>query len=307
VGSKSLLNEVELVQLYHEAFTSLGLKNYQLKINSRKILLALAETCGSAESMMDITIAIDKLDKIGIGKVKEELAAKGLKNEQVEVIEKYLSIEGSPDEKLSALQQLMGGNENAAEGIREIRYILDHLPVSGKNSDLSPEIDFTLARGLNYYTGIILEAKAPPNVNIGSIGGGGRYDDLTGLFGVPGVPGVGISFGVDRIYDVMEELSLFPQTVQEGTKVLFFNLGEAEGKKALELLRALREKKISSEIYHETAKLDKQFKYAEKKNIPYVIILGSRELEENSCSVKDLRSGEQKTVTLENLPHFLFI
>jgi histidyl-tRNA synthetase len=168
-------------------------------------------------------------------------------------------------------------------------------------------IDLTLARGLNYYTGIIFEAKAPAEVKIGSIGGGGRYDDLTGLFGVPNIPGVGISFGVDRIYDVLEELKLFPETVEQGTKALFFNLGELESKTAYEFLQRLRQKGVSAEIYHEQAKFDKQFKYAEKKNIPFAIMIGSKELEEKTCAVKDLRTGQQKTIPLENLTEFLFI
>ena len=168
-------------------------------------------------------------------------------------------------------------------------------------------IDFTLARGLNYYTGIIFEAKAPEEVKMGSIGGGGRYDDLTGLFGVPNIPGVGISFGVDRIYDVMEELKLFPQTVEQGTKVLFFNMGEAESRVAYRLLQQLRQKGIASEIYHEPAKFDKQFKYAEKRKIPFILILGTKELEAKSCTIKDLRNGEQKSVSFDNLSDFLFI
>jgi histidyl-tRNA synthetase len=168
-------------------------------------------------------------------------------------------------------------------------------------------IDFTLARGLNYYTGIIFEAKAPAEVKIGSIGGGGRYDDLTGLFGVPNIPGVGISFGVDRIYDVMEELKLFPQTVEQGTKVLFFHLGQEESKTAYQLLQQLRRKGIASEIYHEQAKLDKQFKYAEKKGIPFVVIIGSKELEQKTCMVKDIRSGKQEAIALENLSGYLFM
>jgi histidyl-tRNA synthetase len=242
--------------------------------------------------MADITVAIDKLDKIGMDKVLEELYGRGLETGQVSIIKTYLEIEGNHAEKIARLRDLLGANETGHKGIAEIEYILERVQDKVKENIL---VDFTLARGLNYYTGIIFEIKAK-NVQMGSIGGGGRYDDLTGLFGVPGIPGVGIYFGVDRIYDVMEELHLFPEDVHTGTQVLFFNLGEAEGLAAFALLQQLREKGIRSELYHEKAKFDKQFKYAEKKNIPFVIILGSKELAENTCIVKDIRSGEQKVV-----------
>lgn len=289
VGSNALLNEVELASVYHEVFTRLGLKEYELKINHRKILTALAEVCGGAEKMNDIAIAIDKLDKTGIDKVKEDLNQRGLTKVQTGIIEKYLSISGSNDEKLKQLMNLLGHSENAKKAIGELEYLLTthHSPLS---------IDFTLARGLNYYTGIILEAIPPAGIKMGSIGGGGRYDDLTGLFGVPNIPGVGISFGVDRIYDVMEELNLFPADVYVGTQVLFFNLGEKESRKAFELMQQLRQKGIRSELYHEPAKFDKQFKYAEKKNISFAAIIGSKELEDKTCSVKDLRNGTQQTI-----------
>jgi histidyl-tRNA synthetase len=306
VGSKTLINEVEFTNIYHDVFNRLGIGNYELRINSRKILTALAEICGGVEKMMDITIAIDKLDKIGMEKVKEELVQRGLTGDQVSIIENYLNVSGSNEEKLEQVSSLVGKTTSGENGIAEIRYVLGATPNS-KPQTPNLIIDFTLARGLNYYTGIIFEAKAPAEVKIGSIGGGGRYDDLTGLFGVPNIPGVGISFGVDRIYDVMEELQLFPQTIEVGTKVLFFNLGEAESRKAYSLLQELRNVGIASEIYHEQAKFDKQFKYAEKKNIPYAIIIGSKELEQKTCMVKDLRSGEQKSVAFENLSDFLFI
>jgi histidyl-tRNA synthetase len=243
--------------------------------------------------MIDITIAIDKLDKIGLEKVKAELAQKGLDEAQISTIEKYLSIEGSNEEKLVALKELIGNNETGNQGIEEIEYILNFQQLQTPNSKL--QTDFTLARGLNYYTGIIFEVKAI-GVQMGSIGGGGRYDDLTGLFGVPNVPGVGISFGVDRIYDVMEELKLFPDEVQQGTQVLFFNLGEAESKAAFGLMQQLRNKGIACELFHENMKFDKQFKYAEKKQIPWVVILGSEELASGTCKVKNQTSGEQQIV-----------
>ena len=301
VGSKSLLNEVELANIYATVFEKLGIA-VEIKINSRKILAALAELCGGAEKMIAITIAIDKLDKIGLEKVKTELEAKGLSQEQVGTIEKYLSIEGSNAEKLAALKKITGNNETGLKGIEEIEYILNYQPVT-RNPQLVT--DFTLARGLSYYTGIIFEIKAN-GIQMGSIGGGGRYDDLTGLFGVPDVPGVGISFGVDRIYDVMEELKLFPEEVQTGTQVLFFNLGESESKTAFGLMQQLRNKGISCELFHEQAKFDKQFKYAEKKQIAYVVILGSEELAAGTCTVKNQKDGQQQTLSQSQLTAFPF-
>jgi histidyl-tRNA synthetase len=299
VGSNSLINEVEFVNIYHLAFTQLGIKNYELRINSRKILTALAEISGGIDKMMDVTIAIDKLDKIGLEKVKEELEQRGLTKEQIIIVENYLNIHGNNEEKLQSIKKLFADSEIGKKGIEEIEYVLSTTNHKLQTTNLS--IDFTLARGLNYYTGIIFEAKAPAEVKIGSIGGGGRYDDLTGLFGVPNIPGVGISFGVDRIYDVMEELNLFPQTVEHSTKVLFFNLGEEESKIAYQLLQQLRSKGIPSEIFHESAKLDKQFKYAEKKNIPFVVIIGSKEIENKTAVVKNLKTGEQKLIAFDEL------
>ncbi len=298
VGSISLLNEIELANIYHTVFVNLGLHKYELKINSRKILVALAELCGGAAKMIDITIAIDKLDKIGLDKVKEELSQRGLSVEQINIIEKYLGITGSNEVKLAAAKKLFGENEEAKKGIEELSFIL----AQGKNINI--DIDFTLARGLNYYTGIIFEAKGPASVKMGSIGGGGRYDDLTGLFGVPGIPGVGISFGVDRIYDVIEELNLFPEDLQVGTKALFFNMGAAESLFAFNTVQQLRQNKIACELYHEPVKMDKQFKYAEKKNIPYAVIIGSKEIENKNAVVKNLKTGEQQQVPLNDLTLF---
>jgi histidyl-tRNA synthetase len=304
VGSNSLLNEVEFVNIYHDVFSQLGLHDYVLKINSRKILTALAEICGGPDKMMDITIAIDKLDKIGMAKVKEELEQRGLNSEQVNKIEQYLNIRGSNKDLLTEIGALFGENEAGKKGIEELEYILSSVALQPCAMNLS--VDLTLARGLNYYTGTIFEVKAPETVKMGSIGGGGRYDNLTGLFGVPNLPGVGISFGVDRIYDVLEELKLFPQAVAQGTKVLFFNLGTGESKAAYQLLQELRTKGIASEIYHEPAKFDKQFKYAEKKNIPFIVIIGSKELEQKACTIKDLRTGQQQSVGFEALINFSF-
>src|SRR5215204_4865752 len=306
VGSNSLINEVEFVNIYNDVFIKLGIDKYELRINSRRILASLAELCGGADKMTGITITIDKLDKIGIDKVKEELVQRGLSENQVNIIEKYLNINGSNEEKLVAIKELLTDSKTVEEGIKEIEFIVDSTE-KYKLHSTNFVIDFTLARGLNYYTGIIFEAKAPAEVKMGSIGGGGRYDDLTGLFGVPNIPGVGISFGVDRIYDVMEELGLFPLTVEQGTRAVFFNMGEEESKKYYQLLQQLRLKGIAAEIFHEPAKLEKQFKYAEKKNIPFVILIGTKELNENTCLVKDLRSGEQKPVVFEKLSDFSFI
>lgn len=300
VGSYSLLNEAELANIYSDAFNKLGMR-VEIKINNRKILAALAETCGGIDKFTDITVAIDKLDKIGIDKVKEELAARGLNDEQINIIEKYLMIDGGNEEKLTKLKELIKENETGKKGIEEIEALLQFCQLSS----VKCQLDFTLARGLNYYTGTIFEVKAL-DAAMGSIGGGGRYDDLTGLFGVPNLPGVGISFGVDRIYDVMEELKLFPAELQTGTQVLFFNLGEAESKTAYKLAQHLRSKNIKCELYHEQAKFDKQFKYAEKKNIPYAVILGSKELQDGTCLVKNLKTGIQESFKQEALVEYGF-
>lgn len=295
VGSSNLLNEVEFCAIYHAVFTKLGITNYQLKINSRKILTALATLCGGADKLTDITIAIDKLDKIGIEKVKLELAERGLSETQVNIIESYLLISGTNEEKLEQITALLGKIESGKKGIEEIKIVYEQC----ENINLA--IDFTLARGLNYYTGIIFEAKAPEEVKIGSIGGGGRYDDLTSLFDVPGIAGVGISFGVDRMYDVMEELSLFSAEVEVGTKALFFNMGETESRFAFGIMQQLRSKGISCEMFHESSKISKQFSYAEKKKIKYAVIIGSKEIEQKYCLVKDLSTGLQEVVVFEKL------
>ncbi|MDE1192599.1 MAG: histidine--tRNA ligase [Arachidicoccus sp.] len=288
VGSKSLMNEVELAQIYSTVFKQLGVQ-IEIRINNRKILAALAEICGGADKLTDITIAIDKLDKIGLDKVKEELLQRGLNENQVSSIEKYLNINGNNEEKIDQIKNVFNDNETGKKGIEEIEYVLNH--ASGII------VDFTLARGLNYYTGIIFEIKAK-DVQMGSIGGGGRYDDLTGLFGVQDIAGVGISFGVDRIYDVMDELDLFPKEIHISTQVLFFNLGEKESEAAYKTIQQLRDANISCELYHETAKMDKQFKYADKKNIPFVIIIGSSEIEKNICTIKNLTTGNQQAIPL---------
>ena len=300
VGSESLINEVDLVAIYVTAFKALQLP-VTIKINNRKILLALAQVCGGEEKLIDLTIAIDKLDKIGWEKVQEELSAKGFNEVQQKTIHTYLTISGTNQEKLTKLAQLLAGNESANKGIEEINFVLNYHLATGMSQFV--EADFTLARGLNYYTGIIFEVKAN-DAQMGSIGGGGRYDDLTGLFGVNNVPGVGISFGVDRIFDVLEEKQLFPTTIEAGTQVLFFNLGEQEAAAAYIQMMQLRNKKIACEIYPEKSKFDKQFKYAEKKNIPQIVIIGSEELAASQCTVKNLATGQQNTISFEALKNY---
>jgi histidyl-tRNA synthetase len=302
VGSDSLLNEVELTAIYLTVFKELQL-DVEVKMNNRKILLGLAQVCGGEDKMIDLTIAIDKLDKIGWEKVAEELERKGFTAAQQKTIQAYLEIQGTNEIKLAQLSALLTGNENAAKGIEEIQYVLDYHAQSGLAKNVVA--DFTLARGLNYYTGLIFEVKAI-DAEMGSIGGGGRYNDLTSLFGVPNIPGVGISFGVDRIYDVLEEKNLFPASVEQTTKILFFNLGDEEAKEAYQLMAILRAKKIACEIYPDKSKFDKQFKYAEKKGIPNIIIIGSDELSKKVCTLKNLTTGTQETIPFEALASMEF-
>ena len=302
VGSDSLLNEVDLLAIYVTAFEKLQLP-VEIKMNNRKILLGLAQVCGGEEKLIDLTIAIDKLDKIGWEKVKEELTNKGFNTAQQSIVERYLNISGTNEEKINHLALLLGENENGKKGIQELQYVLSYHQSTGMDKHLVA--DFTLARGLNYYTGLIFEVKAI-NAQMGSIGGGGRYNDLTSLFGVPNIPGVGISFGVDRIYDVLEEKNLFPASIDQGTQVLFFNLGEAEAKVAYTQMMLLRDKKIACEMYPEKSKFDKQFKYAEKKEIPNIVIIGTDEVSNQTCSVKNLATGQQTNVAFKDLPNFSF-
>ena len=299
-GTKSLISDAELAAIYLQVFTKLKI-SVDVKINSRKILLALAAVSGATDKMIPITVAIDKFEKSGIEKVKAELKANNLSAGQVSVIENYLQIAGNNDEKLVEIDRLLGGNENGRRGIEELRSIFDYIKDTGAPSDTAKiNIDFTLARGLDYYTGIIYEVKAR-DVDIGSIGGGGRYDDLTGLFGLPGIPGVGISFGVDRIYDVMNESKIFPGEINTSTTVLFFNLGERESRVSFKKMQDLRNRGISCEIFYKNAKMEKQFKYAAKKNIPFVVIIGSNELEQRTCVVKNLLKGEQVIIPIQNI------
>lgn len=303
VGSNSLLNEIELLLIYDTVFTKFRLEGYEVRINNRKILSALAEVIGQPSLLTDITVAIDKLDKIGIEKVKEELQERGLSEKEIAIIENFLSIEGNNEEKLQQLGTLFKDSPTGLKGIEELSYVLHTQPEAFKTT---PILDVTLARGLNYYTGMIVEVKAPASVKMGSIGGGGRYDDLTGLFGLPGLSGVGISFGVDRIYDVLEELQLFPAAAQQGTQVLFFNLDQQTTGVAFKLLMQLRNKGISSELYPEPSKMDKQMKYANKRNIPYVIIMGESEVSEQMVSIKNMVTGTQEKVAMNELVNYAF-
>ena len=302
VGSRSLLNELELGCICHAIFTRLGLPDYSLRINHRQLLVALAAQCGDVAELGTITTAIDKLDKIGIDKVKEELAKKNLSAVQIDQIVAYLQIGGTLQQQVEQLNDLLGKQPEAQTALAELKQLIEDLQDQQVNAVLDP----TLARGLNYYTGAIFEIKAPSRVNIGSIGGGGRYDDLTGLFGVPGIPGVGLSFGVDRIYDVLEELQAFPANTDNGSQVLFFNLGKEEMKAAFVKLQALRARGVAAELYPESVKFDKQFKYAEKKNIPYIAIIGKEEMEKQQVNIKNIRSGEQRTFSWSELATLSF-
>lgn len=291
-GSKSLWSDVECIHLYAQAFRDLNLP-VTIKMNNRKALLALAQTIGNESKMPAITIAIDKLDKIGAEKTRAELIDGGLNDEQADIVGQYLSITGSNAEKIESLKALLKPTEEANAAIDELKTILGRCKLEAFEN-VKLEIDLTLARGLDYYTGSIYEVKAN-DVNMGSIGGGGRYNDLTGLFGVKDIPGIGISFGVDRIYDVMEELSLFPKSAEQQIQVLFFNTGDAEAARANDLLQQLRLRGIAADMVLESSKFSAQFKQAERSAIPYVAIIGSQENEEGTIQVKNLATGEQTT------------
>lgn len=299
-GTHSLISDAELTEIYIDVFKKLKLP-IDLKINNRKILAALAEVTQSTDKLNELTIAIDKLEKIGISKVKEELSAAGFSEKDISVIENYVSLDGDNLQKLERAKQIVGATTSGKKGVEELEFLLDYLDQSlNEDSKATIKIDFTLARGLNYYTGTIYEVKAK-NVQMGSIGGGGRYDNLTGLFGVSDVPGVGISFGLDRIYDVLEELNLFPENIYEPTQVLFFNLGKEESKNAYQLMQQLRRNNIKCELFYENSKMEKQFKYATRKKISYAVIIGSKEMQDKSCVVKNLEKGDQETIAQDDL------
>ncbi|MEG1622229.1 MAG: histidine--tRNA ligase [Alistipes sp.] len=297
IGSRALLNEVELIAIVERVFQALQIK-VTLKMNNRKILYGIAEAIGHADKMMDITVAIDKLDKIGLDCVKNELLERGISAEAIAKLQPILELTGDNDQKLSTLRTIIGSSETGLKGIEEMASIFNYTNHLGLT--LPIELDLSLARGLNYYTGAIFEVKAN-DYAIGSICGGGRYDDLTGIFGMPDTSGVGISFGADRIYDVMTGLELFPEEVSCSTRVLFANLGAAEELASYHLLMQLRDAGIASEIYPEAGKMKKQMEYANRRMIPFVVIIGSRELELQEATIKNMRTGEQETVTFNNI------
>ena len=297
VGSDSLLNEVELMQIVDTVFTKFGVR-VCIKINNRKILTGIAKVIGEAEKIVDITVAIDKLDKIGLEKVNEELRNDGISEEAIEKLQPIISLSGSNEEKLEVISQVLAGSETGLKGVEETRFILDTLKAVGLNNEI--ELDLTLARGLNYYTGAIFEVKAL-DTPMGSITGGGRYDNLTGIFGLPGLSGVGISFGADRIYDVLNALDLYPKEAVNSTQVLFINFGETETAYCLPIVGKLRQAGIRSEIFPDKAKMKKQMSYANAKNIPFVVLAGENEMAAGKVTLKNMESGEQTLVTAEEL------
>lgn len=295
VGSDSLLNEVELMQIVDEVFTRFGIR-VCIKINNRKILTGIAEIIGEADKIVDITVAIDKLDKIGLDKVNDELRAVGLSEEAVEKLQPIIALSGSNEEKLETMRRVLAESETGLKGVEEVAFALETL----KNSQLHNEIelDLTLARGLNYYTGCIFEVKAL-DVQIGSITGGGRYDNLTGIFGMPGLSGVGISFGADRIYDVLGQLDLYPQETQSGVQLLFINFGAAEAAHCLRLAAQARLAGIATEVYPDSVKMKKQMSYANAHNVPFVALVGETEMAEGRITLKNMTTGEQQSLTIE--------
>lgn len=300
VGSKSLWQEVELIQLYDAVFSDLGLKETTIKINNRKILAGIAEVIGASDQLIDFTVALDKLDKIGEDGVKTEMIEKGISNEALQKVQPLFNFSGTIAEKIDKLSLLLASSAEGMKGIEELRFICQNLASLGLVS-ASLDLEITLARGLNYYTGTIIEVAPPKSVAMGSIGGGGRYDDLTGIFGLKDMSGVGISFGLDRIYLVLEDLDLFPNTVATTSKALFINYGENEVAYSMKAIKQLREAGIKVELYPDAVKVGKQFQYADKRSIPFAVIVGETELGQGNFSLKNLVSGEQKVVTLEAL------
>lgn len=304
VGSTSLWQEVELIQLYDAVFTELGLNGVTIKLNNRKILSGIAEVMGASDKLIDFTVALDKLDKIGIDGVQNEMLEKGISQESIDALQPLFSLEGSLEDKTQQLAVILEDSEEGKKGIEELLFIakqLKSLPLKSAKVDF----DVTLARGLNYYTGAILEVGAPEGVAMGSIGGGGRYDDLTGIFGLKNISGVGISFGLDRIYLVMEALNLFPKQMSATSKVLFVNYGEAESLYALQAIGKLRDAGISAELFPDVVKVGKQFSYIDKREIPFAVIVGETEMKQNEYSLKTMSSGEQQSVSLERLIELL--
>ena len=300
VGSTSLWQEVEFVQLYDAVFTALKLEGVTIKINNRKILSGIAEVIGAQDKLIDFTVALDKLDKIGEEKVKEEMLGKGIPQSGIDKLQPLFSLSGTFESQVSQLKSILSTSEEGKKGIEELEFIDKAITELGlKTATL--QLDVTLARGLNYYTGAIYEVSAPKGVDMGSIGGGGRYDDLTGIFGLKDVSGVGISFGLDRIYLVIESLNLFPETITNTVKALFINFGEAEAMASMKAVKALRENGVSAELFPDNKKTIKQFNYANKRNIPNVVLVGESELASNTFTLKNMSSGDQQQLTLEQL------
>ncbi|MFS4457114.1 histidine--tRNA ligase [Maribacter sp. 2304DJ31-5] len=304
VGSNSLLQEIELIQLYDAVFTDLGLEGTTIKLNNRKILAGIAEVIGAKHALVDFTVALDKLDKIGEEGVKKEMLAKGILETSIQKAAPLFKLTGSNTDQLAILEAFLGDSEEGSKGVRELRFMIEHITSLGLQS-AKLAIDVTLARGLNYYTGAIFEVGAPKGVKIGSIGGGGRYDNLTGIFGLKDVSGVGISFGLDRIYLVLEELGLFPKAIDRSLDVLCLNFGDEEAFAALQLMTTLRKSGLKADLYPSNAKIQKQFKYANSRQVPYVILLGTEELNNGSFVVKNMNTGEQHTYKLESVKDFI--
>ena len=297
VGSDSLWNEVELLSLIDTVFRNLKIRTC-IKLNNRKVLSGIAEVIGEADKLIDITVAIDKIDKIGIDKVNEELSQKGLNDEAISRLRPLLELSGSNSEKLQTLSELLASSEIGLKGIEELKEVLDGIDTLGHECNV--ELDVSLARGLNYYTGTIIEVKAL-DVEIGSITGGGRYDNLTGVFGMSGLSGVGISFGADRIYDVLNQLNLYPEEISNTVKVIFVNFGQAEAVQSAKYIAQLRQQGISAELYPDSTKMKKQMNYANDNKIPFVAIIGETELQDGTIAVKNMNSGEQKTMSINEL------
>ncbi|MBU3011912.1 histidine--tRNA ligase [Polaribacter vadi] len=300
VGSKSLWQEVEFIKLYDTVFSKLGLEKTTIKINNRKILSGIAEVIGAQDKLIDFTVALDKLDKIGQEKVETEMLAKGITQEAIQKVQPLFSFDGTNEENLDALAAMLQSSEEGLKGVEELRFVINSVSELGLTS-ANLEVDVTLARGLNYYTGAIFEVSAPEGVKMGSIGGGGRYDDLTGIFGLKDVSGVGISFGLDRIYLVLEELGLFKSVDLPKPKVLFINFGDAEALYSMKAIAELRKQNIKSELYPDAAKMKKQMNYANKREIEFVVLVGSQEVEKQEYTLKNMVSGEQTKCSLSEL------
>ena len=300
VGSKGLWQEVEFVQLYDAVFSKLKLTGTTIKLNNRKILAGIAEIIGAKDKLIDFTVALDKLDKIGAEGVTNEMISKGITESAIEKVQPLFHFNGSNQEKLNQLQEMLAESEEGLQGVKELRFVVDNIEILGLQS-AKLDLDVTLARGLNYYTGAIYEVSAPEGVSMGSIGGGGRYDDLTGIFGLKNVSGVGISFGLDRIYLVLEELNLFDAVELPKPKVLFINFGDAEAAFCMKALAELRKLHIKSELYPENAKMKKQMNYANRREIPFVVLVGADEVKNNVYTLKNMQTGEQQACSLEEL------